>query len=304
MNLKDKFVKFWEYINSHNKITLCTHVEPDGDTLGSAIALKHLIELNADNKEVKISGGDYPRNLLFLIEDKIDLVEDSFFNNSLKIVVDTSTKSRIFDSRVKTQEALKIDHHPFEGKWLFEIGGDYWPATGQLIVDMIKELNLKTNSKVLEGLAVAIITDTEYFKERNIDFKTFENMAFLLKNGLNYASLIKNMQLNTEENNIIFNSLKNINTKGIVSYIIVEDIVSNDIVRPLVAKFVDLVNTEVSLAYLKRKQDDYRCEIRSKSTFDVSKIASYFGGGGHFNSSGFIQKDIKNINEVLNKINE
>ncbi|MBN4089652.1 DHH family phosphoesterase [Mycoplasma enhydrae] len=304
MNLKDKFTKFWEYINSHNKITLCTHVEPDGDTLGSAIALKHLIELNADNKEVKISGGDYPRNLLFLIEDKIDLVEDSFFNNSLKIVVDTSTKSRIFDSRVNTQEALKIDHHPFEGKWLFEIGGDYWPATGQLIVDMIKELNLKTNSKVLEGLAIAIITDTEYFKERNIDFKTFENMAFLLKNGLNYASLIKNMQLNTEENNIIFNSLKNINTKGIVSYIIVEDIVSNDIVRPLVAKFVDLVNTEVSLAYLKRKQGDYRCEIRSKTIFDVSKIASYFGGGGHFNSSGFIQKDIKNINEVLNKINE
>lgn len=303
-NLIEKFIGFWEYIKKSENITLCTHVEPDGDTLGSAIALKHLILLNFENKNVQISGGDYPRNLLFLQDQKIKLVSKKFFDNSLKVVVDTSTKRRIFDQRVKTEEAIKIDHHPFEGKWLFEIGGDFWPATGQVMTKMVMELDLKVNEKVLEGLAVAIITDTEFFKERNVNEETFECMRFLLEKGLNYNLLLKKMQLNAKENKFIFDAVSNLKQKGIVSYIIVDQVVSNDIARPLVAKFAEVSNTEVSLVYLKRSQGDYRCEIRSKTTYDVSKVANEFLGGGHLNSSGFIQKNLKQLNKVLSFINK
>ncbi|AZZ65710.1 phosphoesterase [Metamycoplasma phocicerebrale] len=303
MSLTKNFHLFWEHINNSKNITLCTHVEPDGDTLGCAIALKHLILLNSKNIAVKISGGDYPRNLEFLIDEPIDLVDQSYFDNSLKVVVDTSTKRRIFDKRVVTEESLKIDHHPHEGKWLFEIGGDHWPATGQLITNMVRELNLKINNQVLEGLAVAIITDTEFFKERNVNAETFLDMQFLLEKGLNYNALLKKMQLNNKENNIIYKAIKQIQIKNNVSYIIVDEIVSNDIVRPLVARFVELSNTEVSLAYLKRKEGDYRCEIRSKTTYDVSRVANNFGGGGHLNSSGFVQKDSESINQVIDFIN-
>ncbi|MGX9358718.1 DHH family phosphoesterase [Mycoplasma sp. 2575] len=303
-NMKQKFIKFWEYLKNANNITLCTHVEPDGDTLGSAVALKHLIKINLKNKNVRISGGDYPRNLLFLEDEKISLVDNDFFNNSLKVVVDTSTKNRIFDQRVKTEESIKIDHHPLEGKWLFEIGGDFWPATGQVMTKLVMELNLKTDKKVLEGLAVAIITDTEFFKERNVTQETFKCMEFLLKEGLDYNLLLKKMQLNAEENRFIFNAINNSQKEGIVTYMIVDQIVSNDIARPLVAKFVEVSNTEVSLALLKRKQGDYRCEIRSKTTYDVSKVANYFLGGGHLNSSGFIQQDLNKLQEIVNFINK
>ncbi|WP_373439042.1 DHH family phosphoesterase [Metamycoplasma equirhinis] len=304
MKLKEKFVKFWEYIKSAKKISLFTHVEPDGDTLGTAIALKHLIILNEPNKDVKISGGDFPRNLKFLIDEPIDLISEKFFCESLKIVVDTSTQKGIFDTRVNPQESLKLDHHPCEGKWLFEIGGDKWPATGQLLTNMIRSLKLKVNKNVLEGLAVAILTDTENFKERNVSAETFLAMKFLLSNGLDYANLLKKMQLSNEENNFIFEAIQNKKTHDIVTYIVVDKVVTNDIARPLVAKFVEISNTEVSLAFLKRKEGDYRCEIRSKTNFNVSKIATHFGGGGHFNSSGFIQKDLQNISEILQYINQ
>ncbi|QJG66915.1 DHH family phosphoesterase [Mycoplasma phocoenae] len=300
----NKFISFWEYINNAEYITLCTHVEPDGDTLGSAIALKELILLNSrKTKEVKISGNDYPRNLLFLSEEKIDFVNDDYFNKSLKIVVDTSTPSRIADKRVKTENSLKLDHHHKEAKWLFEIGGDNWPATGQLIVQMIKLLNLKVNNKVLEAAAVAILSDTEFFRERNISSETFESYALLLDKGLQHAKLLKSMALNNDENQLIFNVCSNKQVEGIVSYIISQETISNDIVRPLVGKFVEISNTEVQLAVLKRTQGNYRCEIRSKELFDVSIVAKHFKGGGHYNSAGFMIDDLEELKNVIQYIN-
>ncbi|MBU4693212.1 DHH family phosphoesterase [Mycoplasma sp. CSL7491-lung] len=296
--------KFWEIISQAQYITLCTHIEPDGDTLGSAVALKELILLNSTKiKEVKISGKDYPRNLSFLLKEEENLVSNEFFNKSLKIVVDTSTKSRIYDHRVITQESIKIDHHPFENEWLFEIGGDNCPATGQLIAMLIKHLNLKTNNLSLEGAAVAILTDTEFFKERNITSETFEAMKVLFEHNLNYSSLLIKMQLNNEELNTIWKVCNNKKVVENVTYTVSNDIITNDIVRPLVAKFVEISNTDITIAFLKREQGDYRVEIRSNGSFDVSIIARKFGGGGHHNSSGFIIKNKDEIDKVINYIN-
>lgn len=303
-NLKEKFITFWNYISNAKYITLCTHIEPDGDTLGSAIAFKEIIALNCPNvKEVLISGGDYPRNLSFLIKKPISLVSQDFFDKSLKVVVDTSTKNRIFDKRVIPEKSLKFDHHPEEEKWLFEIGGDYWPATGQLLTLLIKTLNLKVNETALEGLAVAIITDTEYFLERNISAETFDMMSFLMSKGLKYSELLAKMQLNKNEAQQIFDVCKNMQTKGIVTYAISEKVVTNDLARPLVAQFVSLSNSEVSLVILKRVQGNYRCGIRSRTYYNVSEVAKHFGGGGHHNSSGFMIDNLQKLDEIIDFIN-
>ncbi|WP_027120445.1 DHH family phosphoesterase [Mycoplasmopsis lipofaciens] len=304
-DIKKLLHDFWELISQHQYITLCTHIEPDGDTLGSAVALKNLIELNCQKvKEVKISGGDYPRNLNFLDKYNISLVDDEFFQKSLKVVVDTSTVHRIFDERVVPKESVKIDHHGFENQWMFEIGGDYWPATGQLIVLLIKYLNLKVNNEVLEAAAVAIITDTEYFRERNISDETFECMSYLMKLGLNYANLLTKMSLNFDENQKIFNMCNKAIIKNNVTYLITDEIIENDIARPLVAKFTEISNTEVQLALLKKDNQTYRGELRSKTYFDVSKVAIHFGGGGHHNSAGFTLTDISKVDEVLTYISK
>ena len=302
-NLDKKFKEIWKIISNAKYITICTHTQPDGDTLGCAIALKELIKLNCKNNvDVKISGGDYPRNLTFLIKEPISLVSQEYFDKSLKIVVDTSTKKRIFDQRVIPKESLKLDHHPNEEKWLYEIGGDYWPAEGQVITLMTKSLNLKVNDIVLEGLAVAILTDTEFFRERNITNETFDMMSFLMSKGLDYLSLVQKMQMNVNENKLIFNGCKNIQSRGIVSWIITDDIIPNDIAKPLVSKLGELVDTEVWVAFMKQ-ENHFRCSIRSKKSFDVSKIAKYFGGGGHFNSAGFVIENIDKINDVIDYIN-
>jgi hypothetical protein len=53
------------------------------------------------------------------------------------------------------------------------------------------------------------------------------------------------------------------------------------------------------------KQENYfRCSIRSKKSFNVSQVAKHFGGGGHFNSAGFIIKEIREVNNAINYINK
>jgi len=269
----------------------------------NAMKLAEELEKNPNVKEVLISGGDYPRNLSFLIKKPISLVSQDFFDKSLKVVVDTSTKNRIFDKRVIPEKSLKFDHHPEEEKWLFEIGGDYWPATGQLLTLLIKTLNLKVNETTLEGLAVAIITDTEYFSERNISAETFDMMSFLMSKGLKYSELLAKMQLNKNEAQQIFDVCKNMQTKGIVTYAISEKVVTNDLARPLVAQFVSLSNSEVSLVILKRVQGNYRCGIRSRTYYNVSEVAKHFGGGGHHNSSGFMIDNLQKLDEIIDFIN-
>ncbi|WP_029608459.1 DHH family phosphoesterase [Mycoplasma simbae] len=303
--MKNQFIKFWNYIQNAQYITLCTHKNPDGDTIGSSVAFQEIIKLNCPNvKDVKISGGDCPRNLEFLLKSKLDLVEQDFFDMSLKVVVDTSTQKRVFDQRVVASESLKFDHHPEEEEFMFGIGGDHWPATGQLLTQMVMDLNLKLNQQSLRALAVAIITDTAAFQERNISNKTFEAMAYLMTQGLEYKKVLQQLKLNKEEKQLIFDTINSLKVEKNVSYIISEKVISNDIVRPLVNQLMSLINTEVGLVILKQKQGFYRCSIRSIDTFDVSLIANEFGGGGHKNSSGFNIDSLDKLTQIIDLINK
>lgn len=303
--MKQKFEKFWSILKEYDYITLLTHKNPDGDTIGSSVAFKNIIELNLANvKEVRISGGDCPRNLEFLLDKKLELVDDEFFNKSLKVVVDTCSKKRVFDQRVEPKESLKFDHHPEEDEFMYGIGGDNWPATGQLLTEMIMELDLKTNQKALQGLAVAIITDTAYFCERNISPKTFETMAFLMSRGLEYKKTLSAIKLNQEEKSLIFDTINSMKVDQNVSYVISHKVISNDIMRPLVNQFLSLVNTEVGLVAVKQDEGHYRCSIRSIEDFDVSKIAHLYGGGGHKNSSGFNIESIDVLPQIVELINK
>ncbi|MCV3743366.1 DHHA1 domain-containing protein [Ureaplasma sp. ES3154-GEN] len=298
---------FWEYIKKYDKITLCTHIEPDGDTLGSAVGLQELIRLAFPNKQVRISGDDYPRNLQFLLDGPAGLVDDTFFNESLKIVVDTSTYRRIYDQRVNPATSLKIDHHHEEGEWMFAIGGDYWPATGEPLVVLADVLNLKTNQRCLEGLATAILTDTEFLRERNISSQTFLALSWLIERGLDYLGLIKKLALTNEENKLVFSYLNQKQRQDNIDFLVVDTVVHNDIVRPLTAKFAEIASSEVCFMLLKKLDGKYRGEIRSKTSYDVSRVAKVFGGGGHFNSAGFIIEkpdQVKNIIQTIKSFEE
>ncbi|MCK5945700.1 MAG: DHH family phosphoesterase, partial [Mycoplasmataceae bacterium] len=248
----------WNKIKESKRITILTHVNPDGDTIGSAVALKHLILDNIKNIEVKISGDRVPEYLS--IVDENDEVSDEYFNSSQVIVVDTSNKKRVFDQRVVTKESIKIDHHHDEEEWLIGIGGDNWPATGEVLYELAVVNTLTISERSMEGIFVAIWTDTEGLTQRNFTSRTKE-IVELLK--IDKEKMLSSLKPSEEILNLIATLDKEVVVKDGVAFLYYDKEINNDYLRKIVGELSNQYKQEVFLSLIKTK-NTFRGSLRSK----------------------------------------
>ena len=304
LNMNNKIYKqIWNKIKDYDNITLFTHVNPDGDTIGSSIALKNLINISFPNKEVKISGDKYPYNLKFL--ESNDKVSDEYINNSLAILIDGSSIARTFNKRIlNAKEIIKIDHHHPEGnEWVLAVEGDNYPAAGQIIYEMIKVLDLKYDFKVVEGIFVAIWTDTSGLTERNPNEQTYEAIKWAEEAGLSREQYISKMDLSDKDKKLVDKLVENYTLEDGVAYKINQEVVTNSIYRPATEKFRNSIDAEIYIFAAKDEFGNYRVGLRSKA-LDVSKIAERHNGGGHVVSSGAKVKQESEIFEIIKEAKE
>lgn len=280
------FKKITQYIQDAKSVVICTHINADGDTICSALALKEILE-NYFNKKTYISGEKYP--IYFDRLEKNSNVSDEIFNESLIIVLDATSKNRIFDKRVITESAIKIDHHPKMGDWLEEVVDTNSPATGQLIYQFAKELDYNFSSKFKEYIFISIWTDTDGMLNRNIT-----NTTKSIMNEIDDVRIraLENIHIPNEISVKFQNLLNDVICKNNKCTLFVKDDFKKDYVRFLVAYIYKKAIYESSdnlalLVLIKINENEYLGELRSKPNFDVSKLAVKFGGGGHKNSSGF-----------------
>ncbi len=294
------YKQMWEALTKQNKLTLLTHIDPDGDTMGSTHALKHLLLEYNPLLEIKVSGEKAPLNLISV--NNHEDVDDEYFSSSTLVVVDTGTESRIADKRAKSKDCLNIDHHHDEDEFKLRIGGDHWPATGQVLYEMAKELNLKINKEAARGMYYAIWTDTEGMTQRNISQITHKAIEELGKDGI--AKECQNALKLPEEINRFVNLLKSkTTTEGNVTYIIFkEKAVPLDYFRPIVAALSNASETEVFCSILLDEKGNLRGSLRSKGNEDVSIYAKQFGGGGHYSSSGFTTSTYEGALEKIKRL--
>ena len=290
------YQKVWKAIISKQRITICTHINPDGDTVGSAYALKQLIKEFDSKIMVKISGENPPKYLDSV--NDLENVSDNFFNNSQKIVVDTSSKSRIYDKRVNTKEAINIDHHEQVDKFSISLCLPNYPATGQVLYEMAKELNLKISKEVARGLFYAIWTDTEGMTQRNISSLTLKAIYELGKNGIKKECLQK---LALPKSAI--DKYKQIKSKllsnNYITWVVSNDILPEEYYRQIIAKLSNESKTEIFVSILRNDKNQIRGSLRSKGNIDVSVFAKKFGGGGHYSSAGFQVHDLNKAQEYI-----
>lgn len=298
-NFKQEIKNIWKQIEQYDSIVLCTHIDPDGDTLGSAFALKHLIKSNFNDKKVYISGANAPRYLSFL--GQVDQVSDLTFAKSLIIVVDTSNKRRIHDKRVITENSIKIDHHTDEENWKLKIGGDHWPATGEVIFEIASQLDLKMTEQFNDAIFVAIWTDTDGLTLREPSARTIE-IANLC--SANKDEILKKIAPSPSEQTFINNVLKDMSDLKNVSYVVINEIIPNDIHRNLVSHALQIANKESLVVVGINERGMARMSIRTKTNFDLSIFCKQNGGGGHKQSGGITRPDedeAMKIIELLDK---
>ena len=299
--MEQLYKQIWNKIKESKKIVILTHINPDGDTIGTAVALKHLILDNTDIKEVKISGSKVP-SFLSTVDENED-VSDEFFNEAQVIVVDTSNKRRVFDQRVITKETIKIDHHHEEEKWLLGVGGDHWPATGEVLFELAIANELEVSKRVMEALFIAIWTDTSGLTQRNISERTIELMNEL---DVDKTSIIKSLQPPKHILELIEELKKEIVVDQGVAVFISKKEIENEYLRLVTDALSSSGNFKAYIGYVMTDENYMRGSLRSKN-IDVSVLAKKLGGGGHESSAGF--RTIKDdelktlISKVKNMVN-
>ena len=279
-----------EEIKKAESIVVLTHETPDGDAIGSALAMYNALKQLGKNPDVIIP--ECPRNFEFLAGADEIKKEGTNKNYDLAIAVDCATIERLNGWRNYFEEAktsINIDHHAKNGMF-----GDYnyvdpaSPACAQILIIVLEALKVKIDKIIGSCLLTGIITDTGGFKYQGVSAETFQFVAWLLQTGVNVSDVYKKaFQIRTrssfELSRIAMNRLEFLEDGKIAfTYITKQD--EKDVnAEPgdhegIVERGRDIEGVEVSVFLRQREDKTYKISLRSNNYVNVSDIASIAKG--------------------------
>ena len=305
--------QFQELIDSYDTISVLTHINPDADTIGTALGIFNFLKFyGKKNVEVVSFSKELPYNLDFLpnfskIKHKI------IYDNSLIISCDTGSIDRLgfnLDNRV----IINIDHHKTNTNYGLLNIVDSSLASASLVAYQI--LSDEVISKdTATCFYTALLSDTRYFTTNRVDKNVFKISLELLNCGVDHNSVIYNLTYRKSLASIRLQAkaLDNLelHNNGTIASI---QINNNTILKTgaNISDTVDIVDIALSIATVEvaiiiiEQNDNIKVSLRSKNK-DVSNIAKSFKGGGHPLACGFnlINSNIEDIlDKTLKKIME
>ncbi len=311
INMSD-YAKALALIEKSRYILIITHVNPDADSISSALALSNLFYENKIKHKVFNISSDLPQNLNFM--ERFDKITDQFPKFfDLAISVDCGTIKRLGFELDPAIPLINFDHHKSNNNYgIINLVDPMKSSTAEIVYDFFKYNGLYITKGTATSLYVGIYDDSLAFSLGRCDEMTFDKVNHLVEFGASPSDIANKMirRDSLAKYRIIPKVLESLELykEGSIATIHAKEewfketgahnrdcedalnmIMSIQIVK--VAFFVRIVNN-VS-----------RVSIRSKGKFDVSKIAGEFGGGGHFNAAGctFDTLDIENVREIVLK---
>ncbi len=195
MSNQATFEEIGQVLRDHDSFVVASHVRPDGDAIGSILALGHALE--GIGKRVRYLNEDgCPESLAFLPgSEKVEVSSQAgAVDVEIAICLDTAAHSRVGPVTLEIVNSAKmiinIDHHisnPGYGKLNFI--DDKSPATGQIIYNLIKALDLPLSEISRDSIYVATSTDTGSFQYPGTTQQTYEMAADLVAHGLNVGEI-------------------------------------------------------------------------------------------------------------------
>ena len=190
--MNNNILKLEQLIKNSEKIAVISHVNPDGDTLSSVLALTLLIKEHYNKIAVPIYSKQFPEIYEFLPgAEMFNKITDMSHNEKydLAIAVDVASKERMGDANIVfdlAENTANIDHHKTnKGFADIDIIEPDACSAGQVIYNMAETLGLSISKEVATCLYTSILTDTGCFKYENTTANTFLTAAKLVENGAN-----------------------------------------------------------------------------------------------------------------------
>lgn len=282
------------------------HIGPDGDALGSMVALARSARL-AGREAVASFDEPFvlPAEMAFL--DTSVLVPPSAFPRdlALAVAVDTSVRSRVgslADAMEAADRLAVIDHHISDGAWgdILLIDANA-AATTELVYTLLRLLEWPIDEGVATALYTGLVTDTGRFQYSSTSPRTHEIAADLLRVGLPTdiigQKLFEEAPFGYYEvvSRVLGRAVLDQDRAFVWSIVELDDLAATDLEYHQIDGLIDLVRlareTDVACLLKRRKGGIIKGSLRSRGRVDVAAIAASFGGGGHRNASGFTSSD-------------
>ena len=322
-----------ELIEKHQRFAVTSHIRPDGDSLGSSLALCWIVR--GLNKEAEVIMCDHVPHAYSRLPgaDEVRVAPDVDREYDAVFVIECSDVTRPGLPSLKDQFVVNIDHHSTT-----ELFGDLnWidstaAAVGEMIYNLAKAIGAKITPEIASCVYAALLTDTGSFHFSNTTERTFKIASELVRHGAQPAKLSQAIFYNYPYSKVLLSgavlSTLRRDESGRIAWITMtqkaleesganEDDSDGIINYPLTVGDVDCrvvpvpslddVPDDVVAAFFREMSNStYRISLRSKNRVNVARVAESFGGGGHANAAGFtIKADYHNLTqEVIAKLRE
>ncbi len=288
------------------RIVLTTHVNADGDGAGSQVAVAAWLEARGAHVDI-INPTPFPPEFRFLlhrpdlpIELDTPEAEAAFSAADLFVVLDTSEAKRIgrLRDRFREDRIVVVDHHPAADR---EIGDTVLrstasAATGEIVHDIIESTDGPWEPSVVQGLYVALVTDTGSFRYSNTTPRTHMVAASLLQRGVDPEDMYRKLYANVplRQLRLLREALGSVEVdeERSMSWMVVDNAMTKaagatpDDYEGLIEHVRSLEGTEVAFLFRETPEGRTKISFRSNGTADVSRLARSFGGGGHVKAAG------------------
>jgi phosphoesterase RecJ-like protein len=297
------WMPFVELVRAHRRFLLTTHVRPDGDGLGSMLALAETLERHGKECDLVIASVFPPRYAFLDPRQRIARFAppgDRWRNAEAVIILDTGTWGQLdsFGTFLRDSKVPRavIDHHQTQddlgGMRFIDITAE---ATGRLTHEAIRALNYPLTPTAASHLFVALAMDTGWFRHANTTPATFALAAELVQAGarpeLLYDDLFERNSLpRLKLMGLVLDRLQ-VLEEGKVAYSEVRR-GDYDSTKATPQDTEDLVNftrsvagVEVGMLFMEQPRGGVKVSFRSR-ILDVARVAERFGGGGHKLAAG------------------
>lgn len=308
--------KLNDIIKSSKNILIASHINPDGDTLGSMCGLYSLIKLNFKKKCDLLVVSKVPDKYTFIPNIKLAKHIENIDRSreyDLVINVDVAALDRICDGVVlfeKAKNTVNIDHHKTNICYadLNFVEGNASSAS-EVIYSLAKKLDWKIDLEAAQCLYVGILTDTGSFRFNNTTPRAMQYASEMLRLGVDPNEMFKNCyetytkgmalcQAYCVEKAVFLDDDKIVYTtvfkKDMEKYNTDEEFAEG-----LTERLRAITSTKVAFVAKEMKNGGCKISMRSKS-IDVAEICSLFGGGGHKFAAGCTMK--YSVDESVKKI--
>src|SRR5437667_6146134 len=306
-------------IRSHDRFLLVTHENPDGDALGSLLAMKlALDQLGKDSIMVLHTDAPLPGEYGFMPLAELRRRWPDDVSERVLVALDCANESRIGDQDVlgRVPLTLDIDHHHDNTRF-----GDVnlivpdASSTGEVLRDLLRELEVELTPDIAEALYIALVTDTGRFQYANTTPKALRLAAELVEAGADVHKVFQDVYESVQfaKLKLLARALERAQIYAggrlVISYLLRDDFKEVGAAEPYSEGIIDYLRAVegADMAALIREPPRggapaRRVSLRASSDeVDVSEIARRSGdGGGHRQAAGFSSdKSIEDITETL-----